>query len=151
MIVSAGTLEHTEEPYSILKKLKSLLNPGGSLIITVPNWINPRGYILMTLKYLLKARITLADLHYFTPYEFENWAKKLKMKLTWKTFEHDWSGGEKLIKDMERRLPKVLADSIFPEAQKNVDDFMAWLKNHAKTFPPDKKFGGAVAIYHFKK
>ena len=67
VIVSIGTLEHMDEPYKILKKFKSQLNPHGKIIVTTPNWTNPRGYVLMTLLHLFNAPITLADLHYFTP------------------------------------------------------------------------------------
>ena len=87
VIVSNGTLEHMDEPLKTLKLFKKCLNPKGCIIITSPNWTNPRGYMLLTLWYLFKAPITLADLHYFTPIDFQNFAKKLGMQLTWKTFD----------------------------------------------------------------
>ena len=50
VVVSLGTLEHLNDPLGALRKLKNLLRPGGSLVITCPNWSNPRGYILQTLR-----------------------------------------------------------------------------------------------------
>src|SRR3989338_5044174 len=97
--ISLGTLEHMDKPLEILKLLKKHLNPKGVILITSPNWSNPRGYILQTLRFLFNAPITLADLHYLTPIEFEAWAKKLQMKLSWKTFDFEWAQGEKLLKD----------------------------------------------------
>src|SRR3989344_2865602 len=75
VVTSLGTLEHFDDPLSLLKKFKHLLRPGGSIIVVSPNWSNPRGYMLMTLKHLFYAKITRADLHYFTPLDFQNWAK----------------------------------------------------------------------------
>lgn len=90
VIISVGTLEHQDAPLSTLKLFKKHLNQNGKIIITCPNWTNPRGYILMTLYHLFKAPITLADLHYLTPKDFEKWAKILKMNLKWRTFDRSW-------------------------------------------------------------
>ena len=48
VIVSIGTLEHMDKPFNMLKNLKKHLNKNGKIIVTTPNWTNPRGYILMT-------------------------------------------------------------------------------------------------------
>ncbi len=152
VVVSLGTLEHLNDPVIALRKLKSLLAPGGSLIITCPNWSNPRGYILVALKLLFDAKITLADLHYFTPLEFQKWAKKLKMKLSWKTFEQSWGHGEKMIKDFEKRLPNVLLkDKGFKTDRNRISVFLEWLKYHAVLLEKDVPCGGAVALYHLQK
>ncbi|MFY9462921.1 MAG: class I SAM-dependent methyltransferase, partial [Candidatus Sungiibacteriota bacterium] len=114
VIITMGTLEHIDDPLALLKKCKSMLNPGGSIIITSPNWSNPRGYMLLTLWFLFHARITLVDLHYFTPIEFIGWAKKLGMILQWRTVDQDWAHGKKLVADLTRRLPNVARDSKLP-------------------------------------
>ena len=111
VIVSIGTLEHMDDPLKILKIMKSHLAPNGKIIITSPNWTNPRGYILMTLFLLFNSPITLADLHYQTPIDFQNYANKLKMNLKWRTIDKSWAHGEILIKDFQRRIPNVLRDS----------------------------------------
>jgi len=115
VIVSNGTLEHLDDPLKTLKLFKKHLNPNGKIIITSPNWTNPRGYVLLTLLYLFKAPITLVDLHYFTPVDFQNFAKKLGMKLTWKTFDRSWSHGDILIKDFEKRKIISFIGEITPE------------------------------------
>ena len=63
VIVSLGTLEHMDDPLKLLKILKKHLTKNGKIIVTSPNWTNPRGYVLMTLWHLFHAPITLADLH----------------------------------------------------------------------------------------
>ena len=110
VIVSLGTLEHMDIPYKMLKIFKKNLKPHGKIIITSPNWANPRGDMLMILHLLFDAPITLADLHYLTPKDFEQWAKKLDMSIKWRTFEKSWAHGDILIKDFKRRIPNILKD-----------------------------------------
>lgn len=144
VVVSLGAVEHFADPLAGLKKFKKLLKPGGSIIVVAPNWSNTRGYILLTLHYLFKAPITLADKHYLTPKEFSAWAKKLGMSLRWRTFDQSWGWGEKMIRDFNRRLPKVLPKN------KNVRSFIKWLDGHVRFFEKSTKANGAVALYHFR-
>lgn len=151
VVLTMGTLEHTDDPFAMLKKFKAMLNPGGSIIVTSPNWSNPRGYMLLTLWFLFRARITLVDLHYFTPVEFAGWAKKLGMKLTWRTVDHSWSHGEKLIADFTRRLPNVARDSKLPTTDVRIKEFVAWIEGHVLPLEKNAPHTGAIGVYHFKK
>ena len=151
VIVSLGTLEHLDDPFVALKNLKSKLKPRGSLIITCPNWTNPRGYILLALKFLFNAPITRADLHYLTPVEFESWARHLRMKLSWRTVEQEWGHGEKMLLDFSRRLPKIFHDMRANVSEKKIGEFIKWLRIYAVPLEKDTNHGGAVALYHLKK
>lgn len=150
IIISLGTLEHMDKPLAALNLFKKHLNPGGKIIITSPNWSNPRGHILQTLRFLFNAPITLADLHYLTPIEFEFWAKKLDMNLKWKTFDFEWAQGEKLLKDFKRRLPNVLRDMGIVGKEKEIKNFIDWIKAHVLTLRRDEKWNGATGLYVFK-
>ena len=149
VIVSIGVLEHTDDPLKVLRIFKKHLKSRGKIIITCPNWTNPRGYILMTLWNLFKSPITLADLHYLTPIDFMRWAKKLNMHLTWSTFDRSWGHGEVMIKDLRRRLPKVLSDSKLPNNHKNIEEFIHWLKKNILVFDYSLPHSGALGIYVF--
>jgi len=149
VIVSIGTLEHMDYPLNTLKLLKKRIKPNGKIIITSPNWTNPRGYVLMTLWYLFNAPITLADLHYQTPIDFIKYAKKLKMNLRWKTMDRSWAHGEVLIKDFTRRLPKVLKDTKLPSNAKNINIFIKWLKENVVSFNNSLPQSGATGLYIF--
>lgn len=150
IIVSLGTIEHIDDPLAALRRLKKLLKPGGSLIVTCPNWTNPRGYILMALAFLFDAKITLADLHYLTPIEMVAWAKKLGMNLRWKTVEQEWGHGEKMIRDLARRLPGVAQDSKLPTDAQHIASFIKWLETHTLPFERKTRHGGAVGVYHLQ-
>lgn len=151
IIVSIGTLEHMDNPLKILKVFKNHLRPHGRIIITSPNWTNPRGYVLMALRYLFKAPITLADLHYQTPIDFIRYAKKLNMNIKWRTFDRSWAHGKVLIQDFERRLPNVLRDARLPNNSKNISNFIKWLKKHVISLDNSLPHSGAIGLYVFSK
>lgn len=151
VILTMGTLEHTDNPLAMLKRFKTMLRPGGSIIVTSPNWSNPRGYILLTFWFLFRARITLADLHYFTPVEFQQWAETLKMKLNWHTVDQDWAHGQKLVRDFTRRLPNVTRDSKLPTTKKRIAEFIKWIETHIVPLERDLPHTGAIGVYHFRK
>jgi ubiquinone biosynthesis O-methyltransferase len=151
IIVSLGTIEHQDKPYEILKKFKKHLKNNGKIILTVPNWTNPRGYILMSLYFLFEAPITLADLHYFTPTTFVTWAKKLNMHLKWETFDNTWASGEILLSDFSRRLPNVLRDAGLPMEKKNINKFLKWLKTEIIPLKHKSDLDGAMAVYVLSK
>ncbi|KKW19671.1 MAG: 2-polyprenyl-3-methyl-5-hydroxy-6-metoxy-1, 4-benzoquinol methylase [Parcubacteria group bacterium GW2011_GWA2_51_10] len=151
VVVSLGTLEHLDDPYVALLKFKSLLKPHGSIILTCPNWVNPRGLVLQTLEKLFDAPITLADIHYFSPKTFEAWAKKLGMKLSWHTFDVGRATGDRLIADFKKRIPNVLRDAKLPNKPERVAALLSWLENEALKYPWKGKHIGATGLYHFKK
>jgi 2-polyprenyl-3-methyl-5-hydroxy-6-metoxy-1,4-benzoquinol methylase len=147
VIVSLGTLEHMDNPFEILKIYKKHLKKDGQIIITCPNWINPRGYILMCLKHLFDAPITLADLHYLTAQDFKEWAEKLNMNLNWKTFDHSWAHGEILITDLKKRLPNVLRDSKLNVKEENIFQLLNWLETKSLPIDQTQTYSGAMALY----
>lgn len=151
IIVSIGTLEHMDSPLNTLKLLKKHLKSNGRIIITSPNWTNPRGYILITLWHLFKAPITLADLHYQTPIDFIKYAKKLNMNLKWRTFDRSWAHGEVLIQDFRRRLPNVLRDVRLQHTTKNINNLIKWMKENVVPLDNSLPHSGAIGLYVFSR
>lgn len=151
VVASLGTLEHLDDPFVALKQFSSLLKPKGALIVTCPNWTNVRGYILLSLKFLFDLPITKADLHYLTPVEFEAWAKKLRLKLSWRTVEQEWGHGKKMIDDLSRRLPNVFRDADMKISDVRIKDFLTWLEAHMSVLEKNEVYTGAVAVYHLQK
>ena len=149
VIVSLGTLEHMDNPLKILKILKKHLTKNGKIIVTSPNWTNPRGYILMTLWHLFNAPITLADLHYQTPIDFQNYAKKLNMHLKWRTFDRNWGHGNILITDFEKRLPNIIKDTKLKVTQTQIRSLIQWIKTNVVSFNNDLPHSGAIGLYVF--
>ncbi|MDO8553016.1 MAG: methyltransferase domain-containing protein [bacterium] len=150
VVVSVGTVEHLDKPFAMLKLFKQIVKPRGEIIFTCPNWINPRGLILQTMRYLFDAPITLADLHYFSPRIFERWAAKNKLQLRWKTFDTSWGAGDMLLRDLKRRLPNVLRDMGLKN-DRGIKNFLKWLKDEALQVPWTGKYVGVNTLYHVKK
>ena len=151
VIVSIGTIEHMDKPIDILKKLKKCLKPNGKIILTTPNWTNPRGYVLMTLHFLFNAPITLADLHYLTPNEHLKMAKKLNMKMKWRTIEQSWGNGDIMIKDFQRRIPNIMKDMKMKLDDKKMKLFMEWLKTNVVSMNNSLPQNGAIGLYIYSK
>ncbi len=151
VIVSMGTLEHMDNPLQTLKLFKKHLNPNGKIIVTSPNWTNPRGYVLMTLWHLFNAPITLADLHYQTPIDFIKYSNNLKMKLQWRTIDTSWAHGDILIQDFKKRLPNVLRDAKLPNNPKNIKNLINWLKNNVLPLTNSLPQSGATGLYVFSR
>lgn len=134
-VVMQGVLEHMDDPGETLRYIKKVFKPR-TIISSSPCWFNPRGVVLQTLYRLFDLPITLADLHYLSPKDMELDG----YKLTWKDVDHDWASGQKMIDDLENRLPKVLVD-----VEANVGKLISWLKE----VPPQGL--GATIIYHLEK
>jgi len=147
VIVSNGTLEHMDNPIKTLRLLKRHLNKNGCIIITSPNWTNPRGHMLIPLFLLFDAPITLVDLHYFTPIDFKNFAKKLDMKLFWKTFDRSWGHGKILVEDFKKRIPNVLHDAKLPNDKKKINLLIKWIEKNISLMNNDLPHSGATGLY----
>jgi len=151
VIVSIGTLEHMDEPFKMLKLLKNKLKDNGKMIITNPNWTNPRGYMLMTLQLLFGAPITLADIHYLTPLNHIQWARKLNMKLKWRTIDKSWAHGEVLISDFKRRIPNVIKDTKLPYSKHRITNMINWIECYVNPLNNSLPHSGAIGVYVYKK
>lgn len=135
IVVMQGVLEHMDNPKETLGYIKEHFEPQ-TIISSSPCWFNPRGLVLQTLYRLFDLPITLADLHYLSPKDMELDG----YKLTWKDVDHDWASGQKMIDDLENRLPKVLEN-----VEADVEKLLHWLKE----VPPQGL--GATIIYHLEK
>ena len=105
--------------------------------------------MLMSLYFLFDAPITLADLHYLTPKDFENWANKLDMNLKWNTFDKSWAHGKILIDDFKRRIPNVLDDMKIKSNKKNISNLIKWIDKNVVSFDNSLPHSGATGIYIF--
>ena len=81
VVVSCGMLEHTDRPWDTLAAMSGLLPPGGELIITCPHFLNIRGLIWMALQTLLKVPMSLTDVHFISPFDFDNWLYDTPLRL----------------------------------------------------------------------
>ncbi len=149
VVVLAGVLEHTNNPYAFLDKIIDRnLNKGGSVVTVMPSFMNPRGYIWMTLQILLNVPMSLTDIHFFTPDDIQNYALSNNLKCRVGTIDQEWGCGDRLILDFSKRLRNALADANLDSSR--VDLFLEWLNLARKHFSPNE-MSGALMICRLDK
>ncbi|MDD4869632.1 MAG: class I SAM-dependent methyltransferase [Kiritimatiellae bacterium] len=149
VVVLQGVLEHLDKPFDELAHiLNACTRENGIVITSSPSFINPRGYVWMTLQLLFKVPMSLSDLHFLCPADFEEFAKAHGYDLVMKSCDQDWGGGERLLVDFRKRLPNALRDAGMDAS--GVDHLMAWL---ARTLPyqPTHEYSGANIVYKLTK
>ena len=147
-IIMQEVIEHVDNPFKTIRKLNKHLNNDGHMILTCPSFLNMRGYVWMTLQLLFDVPMSLSDKHFISPFDMENWASELDLKLSWRTFRHEQAYGSKMIIDMEKRLRNALKDAEMDNSK--VEDLLMWLKS-ASDYESNTISNGAKGFYHFKK
>lgn len=149
IITMKGVLEHVEgDPFEELKWIMdNLLKNDGVCIVTCPNWLNARGFILLTMAYLYNEPITRADRHYLFPHQFIDFADKEGLKLDYWTGDFQWAWGDRMVRDLHQRLPKIF------DAKKEIQ-IRRFMKEIVEPYSRFFKIGydksnltGAVACY----
>ena len=144
-VVLQGVLEHLDDPFGELKRLREAhLKPGGALITSSPSFLNPRGYVWMALQLLLDVPMSLSDLHFLCPFDFEEFAEKEGLKLAYDSTHHAWGGGGLTIVDFRKRLTNALRDAKLDN--RNVERFLAWMEKAVRYYRPEE-FSGATVAY----
>jgi trans-aconitate methyltransferase len=149
VIVMAGVLEHIDHPFDLIDKMiNENLNDGGVIITASPSFLNPRGYVWMTLQILLDVPMSLSDVHFFTPSDFNNYAADKHLKVSMTSIDHDWAGGNRTILDFKKRLVNALKDKELNN--ENVPQFLEWFDEAIKYFNHDDDSGAIMITSIFK-
>ena len=87
VVCSFGFIEHFQDPEAVIRRHLSLLKPGGSLLITVPNF---RGFI----QHFLHAALDQENLarHNLAAMDIKRWRKMLEAE-GWTIIYSGWFGG----------------------------------------------------------
>lgn len=147
VIILQEVIEHLDDPEGSIVKLMEHVGETGQLVLTCPNFTNLRGYIWMTLQTLFDVPMSLSDLHFFSPFDFEEIADRHHYNLEWSTFAHDRVYGENLIIDMRKRLTNALRDAELPNDK--VDKFMKWLEKVIAIDTTITEYNGGKGFYLF--
>jgi SAM-dependent methyltransferase len=144
-IIMQGVLEHMDDPFNMLTTmLKSNLNENGFIITSSPSFLNPRGYIWMTLQLLFDIPMSLTDLHFLCPFDFEEFALANNLNLEYHSVDHERGAGELAIVDLKKRLTNALSDAGYKNDE--VDRLLNWFSKAAKYYKREN-YSGATVIY----
>lgn len=149
VVVLQGVLEHLDNPFQELHYIiENKLNDNGCVITSSPSFLNPRGYVWMTLQMLFDIPMSLTDLHYLCPFDFEEFAKEYKYNVNYEATDHDWGSGARTIIDFKKRLVNALRDAGMDNSK--VEKFLIWL-NKAVVYYDEKPWSGATVAYKISK
>lgn len=144
LIVSIGTLEHFINPWKVINKFKKNLNSKGKIIISYPNYYNPRGIVLISLGYICGLKFTLSDRYFFSPNEIENYLQTRGFKnIKTKSIRHEAGYKDLAQKDLLQRIPKMLKKKF---DKKKMFHFIKFFGNYTKHYKPNKYSGHIVII-----
>ena len=148
-VVMAGVLEHFDNPFIELNYIMNeYINEGGSLITSSPSFLNPRGYVWMTLALLLNVPMSLTDLHFLAPWQFEEFCKNNEYKLEMKSCDFSWGCGKLMIKDYKKRLHNALRDANLDNS--NVPELLNWMEKAGRYYNIGE-YSGATMAYKITK
>ena len=144
VVVLQGVLEHLDNPFKELKNIiDTCVGEGGCLVTSSPSFINPRGYVWMALQLLLDVPMSLSDLHFLCPFDFEQFAKKNDYALEYRSTDFDWASGERTIIDFNKRLRNALGDADMDNSK--VDRFLEWFQKALPYHLHDESSGTTIA------
>lgn len=145
-VVMQGVLEHLDDPFAeLLWIMENLVET--DLITSSPAFVNPRGFVWMALD-AIGAKMSKTDLHFLSPWNFEEFCKRYGYALEWRSCDYDWANGQKMVDDLMQRLPLALADGKIPFDNTHMAEFLQWLKIAAQWSPLAM---GATAVYRVSK
>jgi SAM-dependent methyltransferase len=152
VVVLQGVLEHFDNSFEALEYIiETNLKNNGKVILTTPSFLNPRGYVWMTLQLLFNVPMSLTDLNFMCPFDFEDFCKSHGYTLEEiKSTEQDWGSGERAIIDLSKRLPNALKDAGMSYSNSNLDRLLEWLSKAVKYHRIDD-FSGAIVGYKISK
>lgn len=148
VVVSCGTIEHSDEPARFLEALSSRCTADGQIIITCPHFVNVRGFVWMALAKLHGVPMSLTDLHFLHPWEVESWCDELGLKVSrFVTFDYRRGNGVELVTDFEKRLTNALRDAGMENGK--VPDYLQYLDRLVDYLErtPTLRLEGATAAY----
>ena len=144
VVVLQGVLEHLDDPFQELRNIiDTRVNVGGCVITSSPSFINPRGYVWMTLQLLFDVPMSLTDLHFLCPFDFEEFAEKYDLALEYRSTDFEWGSGERTLIDFDKRLRNALRDAKMDNSK--VDRLLEWLKKAVPFHLHDERSGATVA------
>ena len=149
VITMQGVMEHLDDPWKELENMmENYLYQGGCLITSSPSFLNPRGYVWMTLAKLFDVPMSLTDLHFISPFDMQDFCDEKGYDLDYESIHQDWGSGITMIRDFDKRLRNALQDADMDNSK--VDNLLDWLEKAIPYFETNED-SGAIVIYKISK
>ena len=149
VVTMQGVMEHFDNPWDELKYIvDNFLEEGGTVITSSPSFLNPRGYVWMTLAKLFDVPMSLTDLHFICPFDMQDFCEEHGYSLEYESIYQDWGCGELMLNDLNKRLRNALRDANMDNSK--VADLIAWLSRASEFFTKNET-SGAMIVYRIRK
>tara|TARA_Y100001963_G_C6749546_1_gene433434 strand:+ start:352 stop:1110 length:759 start_codon:yes stop_codon:yes gene_type:complete len=149
VITMEGVLEHFDSPWDVLENiLNNHLREDGYIITSSPSFLNPRGYVWMTLLKLFDVPMSLTDLHFICPFDMKRFCDDRGLHMEYESIYQEWGSGDDMIRDLGKRLRNALRDADMDNSK--VDDLLNWLVEAKEYFKTDND-SGAIVVYKISK
>ena len=102
----------------------------------------------MTLRLLFNVPMSLSDIHFLCPFDFEAFAQRKNYRITTRSTDQDWGAGERTLIDLDKRLQNALQDARMDSTQ--VSALLQWLQKAMPYFQQDE-YSGANVGYMIEK
>lgn len=150
VIVMQGVLEHLDKPYDDLTDIVNRnLKLNGIIITSSPNFLNPRGYVWMTIYYMIRIHMAAVDLNFIYPWDMAKWADNNGYNLEYKSCDQSWGCGEKMLIDFHKRLRGPLFNEHL-RSMPDIEGFLDWLKKAGDHFT-QTELTGANIVYKLNR
>jgi hypothetical protein len=145
-LVLQGVLEHLDDPFTELKwMIDNLLVKGGDVITSSPCFLNPRGFVWMTLD-MLGAVMSKTDLHYLNPWGFDTFCVSQGYQVIKGYCDVSWASRDEMVQDLSQRIPLALRDGNIEYSPEKLYRLLAWLDEAGDYMLSP----GAVAVYRIQ-
>lgn len=145
IVVMEGVLEHVDDPLDTLNYIHTeLLTRPGTIVSSSPGFLNPRGWIWMTLQCLFDIPMSLTDLHFLGPMDYQRFAEQLGSSIDYTSVDQDWGHGRRLIEDFDKRLRNALSDK---GMDGDVDRLLDYIGTTLPWHTRNQFIGGATVVY----
>lgn len=148
IVMSCGTIEHSDSPREYLETLCRWGKEDSLMIVTCPHFINLRGFVWMALATLQNVPMSLTDLHFIHPWHMERWCGDLGLEIReFMTCDYGRANGKLLLKDFDKRLHNALRDAGIDNTEvPKYLDYLSELISHIGA-RGEPVLDGATALY----
>tara|TARA_R110000824_G_scaffold66016_5_gene171552 strand:+ start:1160 stop:1918 length:759 start_codon:yes stop_codon:yes gene_type:complete len=149
LVTMQGVMEHFDNPWEELQHIiENIVSNEGMVVTSSPSFLNPRGYVWMTLAKLFNVPMSLTDLHFICPFDMINFCDEHGYGLEYESIYQEWGCGKTMLIDLKKRLTNALRDANMNNTK--VDSLLDWLSQASEFFTQDND-SGAIVIYKITK
>ena len=111
LVLLSEVIEHLSDPLETLRRIHRRLNPGGSLVVSCPSFVNFRGYLWMVLQETFQLLMSPSDLRQVYPADIEKWCREAGFSMEQHIgLCYEWAWTNEAASDLKQRIRLAIGD-----------------------------------------